>query len=151
MQDELAKGVWDEACLREGTHPNLLRRDGEVLGPFLPYVARINSDFQFVYDSLSFITDIKMKIMHAVESFYGFDTSQASENIGRNTSRAQVLLTEMRFVYRVRLNSASICSQLTIAVWVTGTQHWHRGSTSSISTSHYPESHKHHVVQEQGR
>ena len=108
MQDDLAEGVWGEACAREGTHPNLLRRDGEVLGPFLSHASRINSDLQFVYDSLRFITDLKMNIMHAVESFYGFDTSQASESIGRNTSRAQALLTKMRFVYRVRLNSASI-------------------------------------------
>ena len=108
LQDDLAEGVWGEACAREGTHPNLLRRDGEVLGPFLLHAARINSDLQFVYDSLRFITDLKMNIMHAVESFYGFDTSQASESIGRNSSRAQALLTKMRFVYRVRLNSASI-------------------------------------------
>ena len=34
MQDELAKAVWDEACLREGAHPSLSRQDGEA-GPFL--------------------------------------------------------------------------------------------------------------------
>ena len=44
-----------------------------------------------------------MKIMIAVESFYEFDTSQAPESIGRNASRAQALLTQTRFVYRVRL------------------------------------------------
>ena len=33
MQDELAKGVWEEACLREGAHPSLSRQDGEA-GPF---------------------------------------------------------------------------------------------------------------------
>ena len=46
-----------------------------------------------------------MKIMHAVETSYEFDTSQAPENIGRNASRAQALLSKMRFVYRVRLFS----------------------------------------------
>ena len=43
-----------------------------------------------------------MKIMHAVETLYEFDTSQAPESIGRNANRAQALRTKMRFVYRVR-------------------------------------------------
>ena len=80
------------------------RRRGRSLFVW-PHGARINSNFQFVYDSLRFVTDIKMKIMHAVETSYEFDTSQAPENIGRNASRAQALLSKMRFVYRVRLFS----------------------------------------------
>ena len=68
-----------------------------------PHVARINSDFQFVYNSLRFLTDIKMKIMHAVEFLYEFNTSQTPESIGRNAIRAQALRTNMNFVYRVRL------------------------------------------------
>ena len=43
-------------------------------------------EFQFVYDSLRFIADIKRKIMHIVETLYEFDTSQAPESIGRNAS-----------------------------------------------------------------
>jgi len=83
MQDELAKGVWDEACIREGAHPSPSRQDEE-----------------FEYDNLRFITDVKTNIMHAVESLYGFDTSHASESIGRNASLAQALLTKTTFVYR---------------------------------------------------
>jgi hypothetical protein len=52
---------------------------------------------------MTFIADIKTKVMHAVESSYEFDTSQAPESIGRNASRAQALLTDMAFVYKVRL------------------------------------------------
>ena len=76
------------------------KRRGRSL--FWPHVARINSDFQFAYDSLRFVTDIKMKMTHAVEYMYEFDTSQAPESIGRNATRAQALLTDMTFVYRVR-------------------------------------------------
>ena len=32
-QDEVTKGVWDEACLREEAHPSLSRQDEEA-GPF---------------------------------------------------------------------------------------------------------------------
>jgi hypothetical protein len=49
---------------------------------------------------MRFVTDIKMKIKHVVESSYEFDTSQAPNS---NASRAQALLTYMNFVYRVRL------------------------------------------------
>jgi len=49
---------------------------------------------------MRFLTDIRAKIMHAVESLYDFDTSQAPESIGRNSSRAQALRTKMTFVYR---------------------------------------------------
>ena len=34
MQDELAKDVWEEACIREGAHPSLPRPDGKA-GLFL--------------------------------------------------------------------------------------------------------------------
>ena len=51
---------------------------------------------------MRFLIDIKMKIMHAVGSLYEFDKSQAPESIARNASRAQALLTNMTFIYRVR-------------------------------------------------
>jgi len=44
---------------------------------------------------------MKMKVMHHVESLYGFDTSQAPEVISRNARHAQALLTAMAFIYRV--------------------------------------------------
>jgi Domain of unknown function (DUF6532) len=45
--------------------------------------------------------DMKMKIMHHIESFYGFDTSRAPEVISRNARHARALLTAMAFIYRV--------------------------------------------------
>jgi hypothetical protein len=45
---------------------------------------------------------MKMKIMHAVESLYGFDTSRAPDIISHNARLAQALLTNMAFIYRVR-------------------------------------------------
>jgi len=58
-------------------------------------------DFQFVYSSMRLLADIKMKIKHAVESSYEFDTSQAPDSISRNSSLAQALLSEKKaFVYR---------------------------------------------------
>ena len=83
--------------------------------------------------------------MHTVETLYEFDTSQAPESIGRNASDSIKPCPGVANHDEIRLQSTSlftpIYSQLTIAVWVTGSQHWRaRGSTSSISTSHYPES-----------
>ena len=116
--------------------------------PFLPHMARIHSDFQFVYSSMRFIRDIKMKIKHAVQSSYEFDTSQAPDIISRNAIRMQALLTNMTFVYRVCLISSTfVCTQLSTAMWVSGNQ-LRRGFTSSISTSHYSESYQYHVVPE---
>jgi hypothetical protein len=43
-KEEWAKNVWNEACARRGTHPDLLRQNKEV-GLFLPHVAQIHSDF----------------------------------------------------------------------------------------------------------
>jgi hypothetical protein len=50
---------------------------------------------------MKFLTDIKMKIMHAVEHLYGFDTSRAPESISRNATLARGLLTNMAYIYRV--------------------------------------------------
>jgi hypothetical protein len=60
-------------------------------------------DFQFVDSSMSFFTDIKKKIMYTVQSSYGFDTCRSSDSIGRNARRAQALLSDITFIYRVRL------------------------------------------------
>lgn len=98
---------------------------------------------------MTFIADIKAKVMHAVESSYEFDTSQAPESIGRNARRAQALLIDLAFVYKVSLIASPFFCQLKIAMWVTGTQRWWTSST--ISTPRYPESYQYHVVQEQGR
>ncbi|KAH9959229.1 hypothetical protein BC827DRAFT_1377279 [Russula dissimulans] len=43
--------------------------------------------------------EIKAEIMHDVKTSYGFDTSRTPDIIGRNTARAQALLTEMAFIH----------------------------------------------------
>ena len=48
------------------------------------------------------LNDMKMRIMHAVETSYGFNTCQASHSINSNVKRAQALLARMTFVYKVR-------------------------------------------------
>ncbi|KAH9984999.1 hypothetical protein BJV77DRAFT_1034682 [Russula vinacea] len=40
------------------------------------------------------------KIKPTVQSSYGFDTSRASDSIGRNARHAQALLSRMTFIYR---------------------------------------------------
>ena len=146
MREELAKGVWDEACLREGAHPSLHNQNKKAGHIFLAHITRIYSDFQIVYSGMRFFRDIKMKIKHAVQSSYGLDTSQAPDIISRNASRVQALLTNMTFVYRVCLVASTFaCPQLSTAVWILGTKlRWE--STSSISTPHYSESYQYHVV-----
>ena len=54
------------------------------------------------------LTDIKTGTKHAVQSLYEFSTSRAPDSIGHNASRAQALLTNMTFVYRVRLIESSL-------------------------------------------
>lgn len=49
------------------------------------------------------LINMKMKIMHAVQSLYGFDTSRAPDSISHNTRLAHALLTDVTFIYRVRL------------------------------------------------
>ena len=104
MQRELAKAIWHEACAREGVHPDLLRQliqesQDEKASPFFPHLARIYSNFQVVCTNVEFLTDIKMKIMHDVETLYGFDTTRAPHS---NARRALTLLTKTSFVFRVR-------------------------------------------------
>ena len=69
----------------------------------MPRGAQTHTDFQFAFDSMELVTDIKNKVEHAVETSYEFDTSRAPDKIRRNIGRAQALLSEMTFVYRVRL------------------------------------------------
>ena len=70
---------------------------------FLSHVARLNSDFQFTYSSMEFLTDMKMKIKPAVDSSYEFNTSKTLDSIGHNASRAEALLSKATFIYRVCL------------------------------------------------
>ena len=70
---------------------------------------------------MSFIADIKLKIMQAVETLYEFNTSQAPESIGRNATRAQALLTNMTFIYRVRLIASMFSASSSPTAWVSGT------------------------------
>lgn len=50
------------------------------------------------------LTDIKMKIEHAVEFWYEFDASRSPHS---NARRALSLLTKMTFVYRVSYVSSN--------------------------------------------
>jgi hypothetical protein len=69
---------------------------------FLSNAARIHMNSQFVVSSITLLTDMKRRIMHHVESFYGFGSSRAPNSISRNTGHAQALLANMAFIYRVR-------------------------------------------------
>jgi hypothetical protein len=60
-------------------------------------------DFQFKCSSMKFLRYMKMKIKSVVETSYEFDTSRAPDSISRNTGRAQALLANTTFIYRVRL------------------------------------------------
>jgi hypothetical protein len=60
-------------------------------------------DFQFKCSSMKLLKHMKMKIKSVVETSYEFDTSRAPDSISRNTGRAQALLTNTTFIYRVRL------------------------------------------------
>jgi hypothetical protein len=107
-------------------------------------------NFQFVSDSLRLIADIKGRLCIPWRFCMNLTQVKLQKVLAAmqvtQSSRAQALLTMMRFDYRVRLFSPRFIA------WFTGSQHWRaRGSTSSISTSHYPAGHQYHVVQEQGR
>jgi hypothetical protein len=54
---------------------------------------------------MKLIDDMKTKTKSAVESSYGFDTSQAPQSISSNASRAQALLADATFIYQVYLSS----------------------------------------------
>jgi hypothetical protein len=63
----------------------------------------VHSDFQIKCDSLKLLAYMKTKIKHTLDSCYEFDTGRAPESISRNASRAQALLAEKTFIYRVYL------------------------------------------------
>ncbi|KAI9450996.1 hypothetical protein BJY52DRAFT_1175373 [Lactarius psammicola] len=42
----------------------------------------------------------KTRIVHVVETLYGFDTSHAPEIVSRNATLSQALLSDMAFIYR---------------------------------------------------
>jgi hypothetical protein len=48
------------------------------------------------------LTDLKMKIKPVVQSLYDFDSSMAPSSISGNATRAQALLNNVAFIYRVR-------------------------------------------------
>jgi len=83
LKQEWVAAAWSEACSRTEIYP--IR---------LPY------EKELACSNMQHITNIKAKIMHHVESLYGFDTSQAPDSISRNARNAQVLLTRIAFIYR---------------------------------------------------
>ena len=68
---------------------------------FLTNVTRINVNSQVVTSSMTLFNDMKMRVTHAVETSYGFNTSQASQSISSNVRYAQALLARNTFIYRV--------------------------------------------------
>jgi len=80
---EWATALWADACTRTNTYPG---------APSQPE--------QFAVSSMHLVTEMKTKIMHAVETFYGFDTSQAPHIISHNANLAYTMLTRMTFIYR---------------------------------------------------
>ena len=72
---------------------------------FLSHMAQLHSDVQFKCSSMELLKYMKMKIKSVVESSYEFDTSRAPDSISRNASRAQALLANTTFFYRVRLTA----------------------------------------------
>jgi len=75
----------------------------EKYDSFLSHMPQLQLDFQFKCSSMKLLNDMKTKFKPAVEFFYEFDTSQAPQSISRNASRAQALLIERTFIYRVYL------------------------------------------------
>ena len=57
---------------------------------------------------MEFLTDMKTKIRHVVESLYEFDISRTRDSISRNVTRAQGLLAKTNFIYRVRLIASNL-------------------------------------------
>jgi hypothetical protein len=76
---------------------------------------------------MKLLNDMKTKIKSAVESSYEFDTSRDSQSISHNASRAQALLAETTFIYRVYL----------IVLHLYPTEHRHMGYRSSILAGAY--------------
>lgn len=83
LKEEWIAVAWKEACEKTGGCPSSPPLRDE-----------------FVVSSIMLLTDMKRRVMHHVESFYGFGSSRAPTIIGRNTSHAQALLTDMTFIYR---------------------------------------------------
>ena len=57
--------------------------------------------------------EMKPKVTTLVENLYNFRTGQAHSSISYNTTRAQVLLKDMNFVYPVRQRHTSRSSTMT--------------------------------------
>ncbi|KAH9970477.1 hypothetical protein BJV74DRAFT_954096 [Russula compacta] len=83
--EEWAAAAWSEACTFTGENPTTLPQVDEV-----------------VTSSMTLLNDMKMRIMHAVMTSYGFNTSQAAHSISSNVTCAQALLANTTFIYRER-------------------------------------------------
>ena len=110
MQDNWVKDVWKEACYRTGGHlthddlsPILLQHEEACLVVFVTSGTASLGFQKFRCSSMKLLNDMKTKARSAVESSYEFETSQALRSISRNASRAQALLAETTFIYRVYL------------------------------------------------
>ncbi|KAI0265923.1 hypothetical protein BC834DRAFT_158132 [Gloeopeniophorella convolvens] len=81
---EWEEPAWIEACTRAGVGPEPLEMKPDI----------------FAGMDAGLRDDLKARIAPHVENIYGFNTSQASESIGRNAALAQKLLSGMTFIYR---------------------------------------------------
>ena len=67
------------------------------------FVAQFYVNPQLVVESIELLKDMKAKIMHLVQSRYGFGTQQSPEINNDNMTLAHALLTNMAFIHRVGL------------------------------------------------
>ena len=101
LKEEWIAVAWKEACEKTGGCPSSPPLRDEACSVFCRMLHEFTNS-QFVVSSITLLTDMKRRVMHHVESFYGFGSSRAPTIISRNTSHAQALLTDMTFIYRVR-------------------------------------------------
>ncbi|KAN0137441.1 hypothetical protein V8E53_004886 [Lactarius tabidus] len=85
MKAEWEEAVWREACAKTGTNSE----------SFVPYGIFADSNTKLFFET-------KKRIVHTVESQYGFDldTSHFPESISRNSALSRALLSDTAFIYR---------------------------------------------------
>jgi hypothetical protein len=151
MKNDWLDYVWCEACERTGVNPFSLAPPHieEASLTFCRMFASFHVNSQIVVGSTTLLSDMKTRIMHLVESSYGFDASGAPDSISRNAMLARGLLAKKAFICRVRPIFIAFNSPI-ILVLRAGAQHL-RDSSTPISTPDHPRSHQYDMVPEQER
>ena len=57
---------------------------------------------QFTVNGMTLVSDMKMKLRHAVATQYEFDRNQSAGSINYNVAHTKELMTNMASIYRVR-------------------------------------------------